>query len=306
VNRGAVQIAGTPKEKPAPAKEAQKKYPRQVARDLAVTLSRAKVICSMIDRLRVASPIQLMNDIIHKWKTKKGTPLAPTSCLTLVTAAKVAATYTQREVDKWEYKRIERTIKKRLATHIRRQARPMSKQELRRLRDSPDISPLVKAAIVFSWVLALRCGDLKHIKGKDVTVFKSNIPCGQPAVIRIRARGLKGSEHGKPAHFRWIPREGLARSIWAMLKNARATPTRPIFDVSTARMVKALKTVAQDLSGHSVRRGAATHLANIGTPMSSIQKLLGHSHIWVTRMYVEPAPRQPEARKLTALTSKLL
>lgn len=61
-----------------------------------------------------------------------------------------------------------------------------------------------------------------------------------------------------------------------------------------------LKKVAKDLSVHSIRRSAATNLAEAGFSNAEIQSLTGHTptadpHLAV-RQYIDPSPNQPESR----------
>ena len=217
--------------------------------------------------LKLKRPHVLADDIATKWKSRHGKQLQPTTALNYATAIQVAAKYQKIPIDAWKFRRVMRGIKKDLSLHTAKQAIPMTKQQVKRVINHPAVNPTVQRAVAFTWLLGLRAGDLCKIQEKDVTKFGH--------VMRVRARGLKGYQHGRVAHYRWLPHNGLANRVWSDLKiAARMQRSTPLFNVSRSRILRALRLVLPAAGSHSLRRGVATHLANKGMSMRHIKCFL--------------------------------
>ena len=71
-----------------------------------------------------------------------------------------------------------------------------------------------------------------------------------------------------------------------------------------------MKTVHPELSVHSIRRGAATTLADQGWPMEQIQLITGHTPTedrrLAVRRYVDASPHQPESRLIQEMAWGLM
>jgi integrase len=139
--------------------------------------------------------------------------------------------------------------------------------------------------------------DLTVLQWKDVTLCTAD-------VYRLRFRGLKGSEIGSRLHFRFVKLQGLLTVLRPLLSTVHSRPPDEyVFDtVTRARFVYALKREDPDYTGHSLRRGCATHLANKGVSIKRISEHLGHKDINTTRLYIAPTAGQRESRETMRLT----
>lgn len=267
-------------------------------RTLAVGATRAKLISKMILLSLQSSPLEVMDDV-WRWKTKAGKQLAPTTMFGYFTAIKVASNVINIVIPTLPYKRHLRSCKKDLALHERKRAIPLEFADLKEILSDLTIEPEVRHAILFCWGLALRLGNLTKILNRDIQVMSDTL-------VRIRVRGLKGSDLGLSNKYRWVETRGLFVPLMYRFRQAALRePDSPFLSISRARMVYALKNFDNDLSAHSVRRGAAQHLANKGFSMAKIQALLDHKSIAMTEIYIDPTRQQPHVgralRNLAAL-----
>ena len=225
------------------------------------------------------------------WKTRLGEPLAPTTLFGYTTALFVASDLVGLSPPAWEKRRAKRVIDKRLATHTRKQAFPIKIGALKALLRDTRVHIEVRRAALLAWLLGLRAGLVNTILVRHV------VPAGS-SHFRFRIVGRKGHDLGTQNVAVFLRRRGLASSLWGFLGRAsRRNPDEPLLAVSAARLVRALRLHCPTASGHSLRRGAAQHLARAGASMNQIRLFLGHKFLSTTRVYVDTWPRQREVKK---------
>jgi integrase len=213
-----------------------------------------------------------MRAIVDKWRTSRGTPLAPTTMMSYVTALIVGADTCLRSPVSLgrdlEVRRLLHRITQLQATHIRKQAAPISRRALVRCADAAS-SPRAGLALRMAWLMGLRIADLFRIHGKDL------VEVGKRAAI-VRVRGAKGQQAGRRAYYRLLSLRGMGRPLRKFVASAQLHPEVRLFPTTTATEVKrALK--AAGFSLHSVRRGTATCLRDAGASTREIRDWLGHA-----------------------------
>ncbi len=274
------------------------------AKALGVTPGRAQAIQRMMAHLR--RPTRQAADTLivqtRSWRTRAGKPLKPTTRENMLSALCAGfRAITGRALETATVRAERRIIKKNLATHIRKQAVPATKREVERLLSDTAVPLRIRHAVRMMWCLGLRAGDLGHIRGKDV-LNQARLRLQGAAVVRMR--GVKGVGPGSRGYHRFLPLTGLAAPLARLLAETR--PEQPVFTASTVEIVRALRLVNPKLSGHSPRRGSATHLANAGASMRQIRDHLGHQRLSSTRLYVAPAVGQRDALRRRAVATMLL
>jgi integrase len=293
------------------------KSPQAVAKLRACVTERATLIIKMAKHLcsesrwhRKSTLLQvattLADEVCNVWK-KKGTdrPMAPSTLDNYTSAISAACDLcgVRLGVDaKW--RGITRSIQKRLATHRRRQAFPLSRTLWRKIVVATQVRRLHRRAIIMCWMLALRVGDLKHIKPSSVTIMhRKGIK-----VARVDMSGVKGHNLGTASHFKYIPIEGVTKSLLKLFNKTSPLPLDeqpPLIAVSTSAIRQTLKRFDGRLSSHSIRRGVATHLSNSGVAMRRIQRVLGHKEISTTRMYIETSLRQKAVQQAVQIARRM-
>ena len=259
-------------------------------RTLAVGATRAKLISKMIALSLNSSPCRLLEEL-WSWRTKLNKPMAPTTMFGYLTAVKVASTVINQSVPAPVFRRHIRRCKKLLALHIRKRAVPLEFAALKDIISGYWSEPVVRHAILLCWGLALRLGNLTKILNKDITVISDTL-------VRIRVRGFKGSDLGLSNKYRWVQTQGIFAPLMYRFRQAsQKDPDEVFLPVSRSRMVYALKDYDDELSAHSVRRGAAQHLADKGHSMAEIQQLLDHKSLEMTEIYIDPTVAQPHVRR---------
>ena len=249
----------------------------------------------MCNLLLVKSVAQLLDEL-WLWRTKTGKPLAPTTMFGYLTAVKVASQLVpDRTIPALIFRRHIRRCKKALALHERKRAVPLKFRDLQQILSDTTIDPPTRRAILLCWGLALRLGNLVKILNKDIKLVGKDL-------VQIRVRGLKGADLGLSNKYRFLHLTGIFAPLRRLFEHAQtADQNLPLLSVSRAQMVYAMKGYDQTLTAHSVRRGAAQHLANKGLSMRRIQQVLDHKSLEMTEIYVNPSARQPHV--LRALSS---
>ena len=255
----------------------------------------------MIVLCQSSSPLEVLDDL-WKWKTKTGNQMAPTTLFGYITAVKVAANVLDLVIPHLAFKRHIRRCKKALALHDRKRAFLLSFADLTEIVGDLTVAPEVRMALLLCWGLALRLGCLENILNRDIMVISRDL-------VRIRVRGFKGADLGLSNKYRWVRTRGVFAPLLYRFQHASLKdPNSPFLPVSRSRMVYALKNFDKRLSAHSVRRGAAQHLANKGFSMKKIPLLLDHKSIAMTEIYIDPTRQQPHVgralRNLAALARR--
>lgn len=244
------------------------------------------------------SSVQRLALQITQW-TKKKNPsqlLAPTSMSNLLSCLHQGVkTITGIDVDLTRAKRI---VQKRLNVHVRKQAIPITRRQVfQALELTPKLE--TRCRIALCWTLGLRSGDPDHLRVRDIRRLS------QSAAL-LRMRGVKGAKPGAEGYYRVVPFSGIGMILRKFLVIAREKAQGLIFQHSTKNhVIQALKRVDPKLSGHSIRRGAATMLASCGASLDEIRIFLGHQSLESTRLYIEPDLEQKCLKKRLKLQSQL-
>lgn len=267
---------------------------RHLVKSLAVNPTRAKLIAKMCERLLVSSSEELLDEL-WTWRTKTGKSLAPTTMFGYLTAIKVASQLVpNRLIGGLVFRRHIRRCKKALALHERKRAIPLKFRDLQQILSDATINPATRRAILLCWGLALRLGNLEKIKNKDIKFIGKDL-------IRIRVRAMKGADLGLSNKYRFLHLSGIFAPLKRLFQQALdLDPDLPLLAISRQQMVYALKGYDKSLASHSVRRGAAQHLASKGISMSRIQQVLDHKTVLMTEIYINPCVRQPHVRRALA------
>ena len=134
-----------------------------------------------------------------------------------------------------------------------------------------------RALLELIYSSALRAGEVLGLNVEDIDFDKLK--------IRVRRKGAKEM---------YIPISKRASDYLKAYINGRQEG--PVFlnrygkrlsDRSLRKIVKkyALKTIAKDISPHTLRHSRATHLLNSGMDLRLLQKFLGHNTIKATQIY---------------------
>ena len=268
-----------------------------VATILAVSRRRACTISSCARtylRLRTtSSTLEAQRTIVRQVRsarTRQGTPIAPTTTMSLLTAIPVAIQLVEQRVHRtFELRRAIRATKMEIALHIKKQALPLTLPHIRSIASDTTVHAKVRKAIIAAWVIALRYSDLGKVQRKDVSLIHQR----RRWLLKVRLRGVKGAQLGKPAHVRFVPLKGISRTLKFF---GEGDPNERIWQVPVARFKAALRKQNKQYSLHSPRRGAALFLANHGVSVTAISHHLGHSSVETTRHYIDPSPQQVECR----------
>jgi len=169
-------------------------------------------------------------------------------------------------------------IKQKAPLIIAKRARPITPKEFQLLFSS---APLRVSLTAMMMLLSAS----RHMDLLKVIRYRHFIH----AVVMLQWANMKSDRYGVRAvsKFIEIPKH--------YLQHVQS------LEIATYREVYyELKKVAKDLSVHSIRRSAATNLAEAGFSNAEIQSLTGHTptadpHLAV-RQYIDPSPNQPESQ----------
>jgi hypothetical protein len=271
--------------------------PAPLARTLAVTIRRARLIQEMGRKLLASSggrpPTQDQADALARnlWTNSP----SPNTVATRSSALGVAfLLLTGRPAGGTAWKREARRTRQAKALFCAAQAPPAKEREIREVLRDTRVRHKTRQAIALMWALGL-------YEPRPADVVKRKGP-----LVLLRFRGLKGQlSMPTRGRFKWLLCRGLASILLPLFRRDKLAkalaeaPSTPFFrDISRGMAVNALKRVNPKLSAHSVRRGVATHLANRGWSMERLALLLGHASPDTTRLYVQPARGQPESKAL--------
>lgn len=128
------------------------------------------------------------------------------------------------------------------------------------------------------YLTASRHGDLAHLRQYE----------WRPPTLTLAFRNFKSDRYGMRNVHKFVD---IPTLLWKWIP--RAAP-----NASYRSLLRDLKKVSNELSVHSLRRGAATRLAEAGYAMKDIGLLTAHAPTddpsLGVRRYVDPSPTQPE------------
>ena len=233
---------------------------------------------------------------------RTGRQTKPTTKLGELTALKVAAGLAGVTLHKIKFKRAIRTVKKQLALHTRKRAWPLSLTDLKSIVKNIKYRYETRLAVLFAWALGLRLGTLLKIRCGHITLLNKRTVC------RVKVVAWKGQDLGDENRYKFFPLTGLFRHLRQFLLKASLRHKRLlIFSRATPRRVfRILRDRNLLYSGHSVRRGAAQHLAEMGFSETKIQHFLLHKAISSTRVYIDPSLAQKKTQQELRMANKLL
>lgn len=276
------------------------------AKALSIGKARAKVVQRMLSYLPEISALEATKLALETstWRTRRGTLLKPTARLNLLSALSSGfAAVTGRTLHTPGFKRAVRDAKAGLRTHIRKQAVPLQQNHLQTVLADTGVKKHIRDAIRFCWCLGLRAGDLEHIRRSDV-LNQAGLAVGEKTAI-IRMRGVKGMTPGARGYYRFLPLYGLALPLRKCLVNFRGVKGR-LFKATRPQIVAALRRTDPRYTGHSLRRGVATLLAERGASTKQIRDHLGHQTSKSTRLYIQPSAAQRDAKRKAQVARLIL
>ena len=201
-------------------------------------------------------------DIVRKWRTKRGYPLAPNYALQLLSALNQAASIMSPIFYKDSNSKMATKMAKqsfRLWTELR--ATPLSTADARLILEDRTM-PLQKwAMLAVCWATASRYADAKRMTDIDLTRFVIN----RRRIIRWRVKTLKSNKCGLT---KWIPSGGnltrLVNFLWPLARGvpsdtketSRRAKATSVFSISRSTFVRAIQrtTKNNEYSAHSIRR----------------------------------------------------
>jgi len=146
-------------------------------------------------------------------------------------------------------------------------------------------SDLIKNVIVFAFNTGMRLGEIVHLRWADVNLNKKIITVGSVQFIT------------KSKKIRYIPMNDTVHQLLLSIKPADKQSKKYVFgktasmhyttDFFSKKFKEAFKKteIKTDYCFHSLRHGFASRLAQLGVPIITISKLLGHSNISTTMIY---------------------
>lgn len=200
-------------------------------------------------------------------------------------------------------------LRRRIGTAPRRQAHPLTTEQVRRIVTGIDESTLRGkrdiALVLTGYAAALRPSEVGSLVASDVTVRAKGV------VLRLRrskadqegagqyvgvARGQHHETDPVAALLAWIQTAGLARRdplfppiSWSDLRAG----TSPLSAKSVSRIVqgraRAVGLGDLPVSGHSLRAGHATQAAENGVPAERIARTTRHANLRTLQSYVRPS-----------------
>lgn len=168
--------------------------------------------------------------------------------------------------------------------------RPVNEQDLRRYFQFIDD---VRDRAMFTLMLrcGLRIGEVSALQTPDLYLGES------PSRMIVRGKGARErtmylSADAERSLQAWLDRRPKARDKHVFLSYQRKQlPTTSI--TKRINYVRAISGV--DLTAHRLRHTFADHLLSAGTPITSIQKLMGHRFVETTQTYAIANDRQVQA-----------
>ena len=165
----------------------------------------------------------------------------------------------------------------------------LSKQECRELFKAPRLLKH-RFLLAFAYSAGLRMNELRLVKIADVDVNRKQIHVRQGKGKKDRYVVLSNIIADKLAHYlnEVKPQVYLFEGL---------TPGEPMGERSIQYIVNeavAKTSIRKNISMHTLRHSFATHLLEDGIDIYSIQKLLGHSHIQTTIIYLHIAQVKPQ------------
>jgi len=159
-----------------------------------------------------------------------------------------------------------------------KRARPITPSEFLKLRTQAPVR--VTLTVIMMLLSASRHMDLLRV---------ARYRFFQRAIVMLQWANFKSDRTGKRAFAKFIE---IPQQYLAHVQRLELATYREVY--------RELRKVSPTLSVHSVRRAAATHLADAGFANSEIQSLTGHTptadpHLAV-RQYIDPSPHQPESQ----------
>jgi hypothetical protein len=169
-----------------------------------------------------------------------------------------------------------------------RRALAISPHEMKHImnRSNPEMFQMM----VLLWISGSRTADFE----RRVVKWTMHENC-----VQIEWANMKSDRYGQRAVSKFIAVPPCLASDW---ENGPRL-------VTWKALHSHLRTHGSLCTPHSFRRGAATHLAELGYPMDHIGTLTGHTptadpHLGVRR-YISPTPNQPEAQKQLEMSTAL-
>lgn len=144
---------------------------------------------------------------------------------------------------------------------------------------------LIKNVILFAYNTGMRLGEIVHLEWASVNLNKKIITVGSERFVT------------KSKKVRYIPMNDTVYQLLLGIKATDKQSKKYVFgktasmpfttDYFSKRYKAALKKteIKTDYCFHSLRHGFASRLAQLGVPIITISKLLGHSNISTTMIY---------------------
>ena len=225
---------------------------------LGVTTPRARVILRALRMMPSGPTLQKAHVLLKNIPTflvqrgrRAGKPIKASSALSLATALSAGlALHGIFLATDPVYKGMLRNLKKRKALDVPFRAPPLPLHLLKRVLADAKIPAPHRTQIALMWAGALRWKDLSRLRRHDFNFL--------PSGFSIRLRGAKGAET-LPARKKFFPYVGRLRLVADLVKNNWVP-------LSRQQCVRHLRRHFPIATAHSIRRGAATHLANKGPP----------------------------------------
>lgn len=149
------------------------------------------------------------------------------------------------------------------------QAKILSLEQLRDFKPESPIKITTLETIHFVWITASRFGDLKHMLWIDDA--ERLIPEHKLVVGLVDMKGSKGDQKGTRGDQKAVifPQSWRDTIVNSCQRNAKKHTSAYLFK-------KALKTIDEEMTLHSCRRGAVQTLARLNQPKLGIQELTLH------------------------------
>ena len=148
-----------------------------------------------------------------------------------------------------------------------------------------------RVMLIISFNIGLRESELANLKLSDFTLQSGYY------VIKVLGKGMrnryltfsKAVTFELSKLFNQLALKGNDYIIQGKDRAGNYKRDKPISRMTIFNRVRAISIEAKidkDISPHSLRRGTATHLYKIGTPIAAIQRILGHNSPMVTSRYI--------------------
>jgi len=161
---------------------------------------------------------------------------------------------------------------------LSKRARPITPSEFQKLLSKAPLG--VQVTVILMLLSASRHVDLYKV---------IRFQYFQRAVLMLQWANQKSDRYGMRAIAKFIH---IPRQYENLVLNVGLATYREVYNH--------LKKIDPSLTVHSIRRAAATYLANAGFSMAEIQLLTGHTPTadpnLAVRQYVDPTPQQPESK----------